>query len=108
MLHEFNKEVSLLTWLIITQCLLFFSLFLLLATNMVLTSLLLLTISLYFIMVVFDLIRPSDGIFLFLLVIFSFALSYDVTITVVLAFKLILIHPLVFYCHYKLVKIMNS
>lgn len=101
----YRREAAQFVWLILSQYLLIFSLFLLFTTNMLFTSVSLLIMFGYFFSAIMNQGTASNKVFSALLTGLVLALAQDITITLAITSKVIFLLSLAFYFHAKLVKI---
>ncbi|WDE03894.1 hypothetical protein SG34_021335 [Thalassomonas viridans] len=106
--NSYRREAAQFTWLILSQYLLIFSLFLLFTTQMLFTGFSLLMMFGYFFSVIMNQVTASDKTFSVFLTGFALALAQDVTMTLPLTAKVIFLLVLAFHCHARLAKIINS
>ncbi|WP_281556657.1 hypothetical protein [Thalassomonas sp. RHCl1] len=103
--ESYHREAAQFTWLILSQYLLIFSLFLLFTTNMLFTGFSLLVMFGYFFSVIMNQVTASNKIFAALSTGFVLALAQDMTITLAITTKVIFLLVLAFYFHTKLARI---
>lgn len=106
--QKYHQKTAQFSWLIISQYLLIFALYLFFNTNMLFTSASLLVTFGYFFSVLVNQVTASNKVFLALLTGFVFALTQDMGMSFTLAAKLAFLLPLAVHFHAKLAKRMNN